>query len=391
MLDTIYIGMSGLMGYSRGLRVIANDTANLNTPGFKGSSLQFADTFYANGGASGSGQNQIGYGLNTGSTTLNFQAGELRQTGNSLDLAVDGQGLFVLRTAGGQIVYTRDGEFQFNNDGILVSRTDGSTVLGIGADGKLQQIGLAGLRANSANATTTVSFNGNLSSTSTDQTVGGVKVIDASGGEHDLSVSFTDASATAAGSWTVKILDGTTEVGSGTIVFADGKPVAGSAKVSVSYQPAGQAAMPLVFDFSGDVTSFAAGDLSTLAMSTQDGFAAGALTSAGFDADGALALAYSNGQTVKGIKIAMARFDSTAAVASTGDNEFTALDASAWHVGAPGGAFGAVKSGQVEVSNVDLSQEFSDLVIMQRGYQASSQVVSTASDMLQELFAMKAK
>lgn len=391
MLDTIYIGMSGLMGYSRGLRVIANDTANLNTPGFKGSSLQFADMFHANGGYSSSNQNEAGYGLNTTTTTLNFKAGEMRQTGNSLDLAVDGQGLFVLRTQSGQTVYTRDGEFQFNKDGILVSRTDGSIVLGIGADGKLQQIGLAGLRANAANVTQTVSFTGNLSSTSSEQTVGGVKVIDASGGEHSLSVSFSDGSATAAGSWTVKILDGTTEVGSGTILFADGKPVAGSTKISFTYKPAGQAAMPLVFDFGGDVTSFASADLSTLAMSKQDGYAAGALTSVGFDAAGALALAYSNGQTVKGIKLAVARFDSDAAVASVGNNEFTALDASAWHVGAPGGAFGAVKSGQLEISNVDLSQEFSDLVIMQRGYQASSQIVSTASDMLEELFAMKAK
>jgi flagellar hook protein FlgE len=391
MLDSIYIGMSGLMGYSRGLRVIANDTANLNTPGFKGSSLQFADMFYSNGNYSGSNQKQLGYGLNTGSTTLNFQPGELRQTGNSLDLAVDGQGLFILRTTSGQIVYTRDGEFQFNNDGVLVSRTDGSTVMGIGADGKLQEIGLTGLRANPAKATATVALTGNLSSTTADQTVSGVKVIDASGGGHDLSLSFTDASATAAGSWTVKILDGSTEVGTGTIVFADGKPVPGSARVSVTYKPSGQAALPLVFDFSGDVTSFAAGDLSTLAMSTQDGFAAGALTSAGFDTSGALALAYSNGQTIKGIRIAMARFDSTEAVTSTGNNEFTALDSGAWHVGASGGAFGAVKSGVVEISNVDLSQEFSDLVIMQRGYQASSQIVSTASDMLQELFAMKAK
>ena len=102
MLDSIFIGMSGLMGYSRGLRVIANNTANLNTPGFKGSSLQFADMFYSDGSFSGnSTRSQGGYGLNTYSTTLNFKAGDFRQTGNSLDLAVDGQGLFVLKNAAG--------------------------------------------------------------------------------------------------------------------------------------------------------------------------------------------------------------------------------------------------------------------------------------------------
>jgi flagellar hook protein FlgE len=391
MLESIYIGMSGLMGYSRGLRVIANNTANLNTPGFKGSSLQFADMFYSGGGSAGFNGNQIGYGLNTYSTTLNFKSGELRQTGNTLDLGVDGNGLFVVRNASGQLRYTRDGQFQFNSQGILVSRTDGSTVMGINADGKLQEIGLTGLRTNPAKATTTVTLTGNLSSTTAKQSVAGITVIDAAGGSHQLSLEFTSQDETAAGSWKVTVLDGTTEVGTGTITFVDGKPVLASAKLSVVYKPAGQAEVPLVFDFSTDVTSFASGDLTTLAMAKQDGYGAGALTSAGFDANGALALVYSNGQSVKGIRVALAQFDSVDAVAAGGDNAFEAVDEGAWHIGLPGDAFGAVRSGVIEISNVDLSQEFSDLVIMQRGYQAASQVVSTASDMLQELFAMKSK
>lgn len=395
MLDSIFIGMSGLMGYSRGLRVIANNTANLNTPGFKGSALQFADMFYSNGSysgnASGFSRNQVGYGLNTYSTTLNFRPGELRQTGNALDLAVDGQGLFVLRNASGQTRYTRDGQFQFNDDGVLVNRSDGSTVMGLSTDGKLQEIGLAGLRTNAAAATSSISFSGNLSSTSTEQLVSGITVIDAAGGSHELTLTFTNDSETAAGSWKVSVMDGATVVGTGAVVFVDGKPVTANGKFSISYKPAGQAAQALEFDFTGDVTSFASGDLSTLTMAKQNGYAAGGLTDAGFDATGALSLTYSNGQSVKGPRIALARFDSLDAVASTGDNAFEAVDASAWHVGPPGDAFGAVRSGSVEISNVDLSQEFSDLVIMQRGYQASSQIVSTANDMLQELFAMKSK
>ena len=83
MLNSIYIGMSGLQAYSQGLRVIANNTANINTPGFKSSSLQFADMFYSTE-SSGSGLMQVGYGLGTAGTTLNFKQGELRQTGNTL-------------------------------------------------------------------------------------------------------------------------------------------------------------------------------------------------------------------------------------------------------------------------------------------------------------------
>jgi len=388
MLESIFVGMTGLTGYQRGLSVIANNTANLNTPGFKGSTLQFADMFYANGG---SAQGQTGFGLNTGSTTFNFAQGELRQTGNDLDMAVDGQGLFVLKDASGALRYTRDGQFQFDINGVLVTRSNAAKVMGVDDTGAATDIDISGLRTNAPKATTTVSFSGNLSSTSNQQTVGGVTVLDSAGGEHELSLAFS-SDDTAAGTWAVKVMDGATEVGSGKLAFVDGRPVASDSKVSVTFKPDGQAAMPLVLDFGGEVTSFASGSLSTLAMSKQDGVQAGALTKASFDTSGVLTLAYSNGQTVKGNRLALGRFNSSSAVGANGDNEFEALDERAWQKGVAGdGAFGAIRSGVVEISNVDLSQEFSDLVIMQRGYQASSQVVSTANDMLQELFAMKDK
>src|SRR3569832_2182002 len=100
MLDSIDIAMTGLQGYSQGLKVIANNTVNLNTPGFKSSTLEFADMFYSNSGT-GSGTMQGGYGLNTAGTVLNFAQGELSQTGNNLDLAIDGQGLFTLMDSNG--------------------------------------------------------------------------------------------------------------------------------------------------------------------------------------------------------------------------------------------------------------------------------------------------
>jgi flagellar hook protein FlgE len=396
MLESIYVGMTGLLGYSRGLRVIANNTANINTPGFKGSSLQFSDLFYSNGNLAGGlgGQNSgaLGYGLNTGSTTLSFRQGELRQTGNALDMAIDGQGLFTLRDANGHITYTRAGQFQFNNDGVLVNQSDDAKVMGRDANGNLVEISVSGLRTNAGKPTAGIKFNGNLSSTATEQTIGGVKVIDAVGGEHTLSIKMTSTAATAAGSWKVELFDGTTAIGTGSIVFQDGKPTVASAKVNITYTPTGLAAQPLTLDFSTDVTSFASGNLSTLATSSQDGFGPGGLTNASFDAAGVLVLTYSNGQTVKGTRLSLGRFDSTDAVGSVGDNQFEALDSRSWSNGTAGdGGFGAVRSGLVEISNVDLSQQFSDLVVMQRGYQASSQIISTANDMLQELFSMRGK
>ncbi|MEO6936649.1 MAG: flagellar hook-basal body complex protein [Collimonas sp.] len=425
MLDSIYLGMTGLLGYSRGLKVIANNTANMNTPGFKGSTLQFADLFYSNGnlgsGSGGRNYGQVGYGLDTKGTTFNFRQGELRQTSNDLDAAIDGLGLFNLKDDAGNIHYTRAGQFQFNADGVLINRSDNAKVMGIDANGALAEISLSGLKTHAGAVTTTVKFSGNLSSSTTDQTVKGITVIDANGGEHSLTLNFTGVTTTTPGTpstpglpptpgipsvpnlpttpgttipgfWNVVLMDGTTTVGTGTIQFQNGKPDPSTAKISMTYKAKNMAPVPLVFDFSGDVTSFAGGTLSTLAVASQDGYGPGAMSKATFDPSGNLVLTYSNGQTANAARLALSRFDSLDAVTAVGNNQFAASGTQAWQLGKAGeSGFGAVRAGQIEISNVDLSQEFSDLVVMQRGYQSSSQVITTANEMLQELFSMKGK
>ncbi len=392
MLDSIYIAMTGLQGYSKGLRVIANNTANINTPGFKSSNLQFSDMFYSNNGASGNNFGQLGHGLNYGSTTLNFKPGELRPTGNTLDLAVDGQGLFTLKDSDGKLHYTRAGQFEFDSNGILVNRSDGFKVMGQDASGNLSEISISGLRTNDGKQSAVIKFSGNLLTTNTTQNVGAVKVIDKAGGEHTLTVKFTNTNATTAGSWGVEVSEGATVIGTGQIVFSNGQIVPASSKVQLNYTPSGLPAMPLTFDFSTDVTANASTSLAALAFSTQDGYGPAALTGASFDALGTLILSYSNGQTVKGNRLSLAQFDNVDAVAAAGNNEFDAIDQKSWHTGVAGkSGFGNVRSSMTEISNVDLSQEFSDLVIMQRGYQGSSQIISTANEMLQELFSMKGK
>jgi len=391
MLDSIHVGMTGLLGYAKGLRVIANNTANLNTPGFKAATLQFSDLFYAASQGTGGSSARLGYGLATGGTQLDFRQGDMRQTGNDFDLGIDGEGLFVLRTTDGAMRYTRAGQFEFNQDGLFVNRGDGSKVVGLDANGQATDISIDGLRTAAGKRTDTVRFTGNLSSTGTEGSAGSAKVFDALGTEHTLSVKFTRANATT-GIWDVAVSEGATSVGSGQVEFVNGKPTATTAKLTFSYQPVGQEAHDLTLDFSSDVTSFASGQLSTLAMSSQDGRAPGALTKLNFDTSGALIASYSNGDTAKGVRLQLARFRTPEAVRAEGGNQFVQAEGLAWDVGVAGeGAFGVVRSGVLEMSNVDLSREFSDLVIMQRGYQASSQVLSTANDMLQELFRMKAK
>ncbi|TQF08382.1 flagellar hook basal-body protein, partial [Myxococcus llanfairpwllgwyngyllgogerychwyrndrobwllllantysiliogogogochensis] len=157
------------------LRVIANNTTNLNTPGFKGSSLRFADAFYSSGGYTGRQFGQMGYGVSTMGTSMSFKSGELRQTGNGLDLAIDGQGLFMLQGTDGSIRYTRAGQFQFNRDGVLVTQGSGAKVMGVGADGSPGEISIANLKTTAGKATAVAKFTGNLSSSGTDQTVSGVR------------------------------------------------------------------------------------------------------------------------------------------------------------------------------------------------------------------------
>ncbi|MDQ8035477.1 MAG: flagellar hook-basal body complex protein, partial [Bordetella sp.] len=386
-----------LLSYSRGLRVIANNTANMNTPGFKGATMQFADLGYAqlglgSGTGGGATNTQLGFGVNSLATRLSFSQGDMRQTGNSLDLAVDGQGMFVLRKEDGELTYTRDGQFRFNAQGVLVSQPDDLPVMAYDTLGNLVQVTLAGRMTVGGKPTTRVSFTGNLSSAATEQTVSGVKVIDAAGGEHTLTLKFTNTASTGAGSWKVEVLEGTTSLATGQIAFTDGKPVAGRNSVEFTYRPAGLAEQPLKLDFSADVSSFASGNLSTLAMKTQDGVPPAALSSYAFNASGRLVLTYGNGLTQDGPTLALAQASSPDAVRVDGSNRFGVADTAAWRMGTAGAnGFGALRAGTVEGSNVDLSREFSDLVIMQRGYQASSQIISTANEMLQELFQMKSK
>lgn len=393
MLDSIYVGMTGLQGYSQGLRVIANNTANINTPGFKGSSIQFADMFYSTrGGSAGTGLMQVGYGLSTAGNSLNFKQGELRQTGNAMDLAVDGQGLFTLRDEAGNLRYTRAGQFMFNTDGTLVSRVDGSKVMGYDAEGMLGEISIGTRDVMAGKATSSATFAGNLSSGSAAVNVGSVKVFDSFGGEHVLTVQFEKVDTTT---WNIKLMENGAEVSGATeqVIFDadDHVPTADTTLVEMTYESDSGASVTFDLDFSR-VTSFESSTLTSIAFVSQDGFGPASLTGVSFDLAGALVMAYANGQTVKGSKLALGRFDSLDAVEATGSNSFEAGNALSWHMGTAGdGAFGSVRSGVVELSNVDLSQEFSDLVIMQRGYQASSQIISTANEMLQELFNMKSK
>jgi len=395
MIDSILIGMSGLDSFSEGLRVVSNNATNLNTPGFKGSSTQFGDLFFADDGVQAGRPHDIGYGVGTLGTTLNFKQGQLQSDGKPLDLGISGDGLFMLRDADGKLHYTRAGQFHFDNDGILVDATGQQKVVSVDAQGAQGVFSMEGLRTNPPQATAHVVFQGNLDNTQTGSSgkpnpaTIAMQVLDPSGQSHALTLTLTP-DAVVPNEWNLEVDDGTKKIATGgPLRFIGGHADPSTAKIPITYTPVGSDKFTFMLDFSGpDVTSDAG--LGSLKVGSSDGRASGALTGTTFDETGTLVYSYSNGQTVKGSRLQLASFASTDAVTSVGSNEFDAKDARQWRTGTAGDdGFGTIQSGVVELSNVDLSQEFSDLVIMQRGYQASSRIVSTANDLIQELFDMK--
>lgn len=399
MLDSIYSAYTGLLSFSKGLTVLSNNVANMNTPGFKASNLNFNDLFYhfsANGGQQDPVDSQVGEGATTSGTSVDFSQGQLGNTGNPLDAAISGLGFFVLAD-GNNTYYTRDGEFQIDTQGYLVDKTNGFRVQGIQGSGGLSDINLTDLQTSAAQATTQVSFVGNLSRDATSDQVASITVYDSVGGSHTLTVNLTNNSTVTAGSWQVQVQDeNSASVGSGAIQFnPDGSPATGANTLVVTLAPTGVPPSNITLNFGtpgqfAAATNYSGGSASNLKVSTSDGHAGGSLLTTSFDTQGVITLQYSNGQKAKGPQLALASFNNPEGLTQLGN----ALLSNPAHMpvryaSGNGALTGTLTSNDVELSNVNLTQEFTELVILQRGYQASSQVVTVADQMIQQLVDMR--
>ena len=389
MLDSIDIGTSGLLGFSKELQTISNNVANLNTPGFKGSNSEFSDLFSQGGNGTVSGQGgQIGSGLATLPSVINFTQGQINQTGNDLDTAIEGSGFFVLRDTAGQVSYTRDGAFKFDADGILVN-ANGDHVQALNAKGALQDITLTGSRFSAPKASTAITMAGSLSTADTSKVVS-VTVIDSSGASHVLSVDFKNNTATTPGEWGVTVTDGATTLTAAgdKIDFTNGAINSAHDSVTFTFAPAGAASMSLTLTMDPSTTSPATGT-SDAHVTLVDGYGKGEMTKTTFDAGGNLVVSYSNGQTVKNQQLALATFNSTAGLYAVSGNDFKNSDPQAVTLSIAQSGVSTIDAASLEASNVDLSKEFSAIIITQRGYQASSELISTANQMLDTLMHMK--
>ena len=391
MFSSIYSALTGLLGFSKGLDVISNNVANLNTPGFKSSELEFTDLFYRYSQQSGNDANpsQIGQGVDTKSTRMQFAEGQLRDTGNPLDLAVDGNGFLVVNREN-KTFYTRAGQLQFGADGLLVTSA-GNHVMGF-ENGALSEISLDGLRTSAPRATTEVRIGGTLSSNSTTASISSINVFDVAGRSNSLSLLLTrDTSNPLV--WAVEVRDATNAVvASGPITFqANGSPAAGSNSISFNFAPTPVAGTTIVLNF-GDpgsfsgTTNFSGATTSQIQVQSQNGFGTGSLTQATFDEKGFLKLTYSNGQSATGAQLALAWFDELQQLTQRGDGLFESNADQTPILGTAGdGVMGQIVAKRIELSNVQLAQQFTDLIVLQRGYQASSQITSVSNEMIQQL------
>lgn len=385
----IYIGLSGLSAYSQGLQTVSNNVSNLNTSGFKTSDVSFSDVFGTsnNGGLDyGSTYSGSGHGVSINDLTLNFSQGDLRETDRDLDLSVDGNGFFVLQD-GDQFTYARTGSFTVNDEGYIVLANTNYRLAILDNSNRPVSLNIDDARINSPEATSTITFADNLSSTATEYTIPDVRVYDRNGTEHVWSLQFTREQNTA-NEWELTVTDATgREIGTQSLSFENGAVAA--ANQILEFEDS-ENELTVSFDFSNNVSSFSSGTVSSLRAAEVDGHTTGSIATLSVTDRGVLEITYTNEETVELGSIALADFRDPQQLEQrsnglfvhngSGQNQFlTAEDT----------RVGSVLSRRLEASNVDLGGQFGNLILIQRGFQASSQVISVSNDMIQQLFGIR--
>jgi flagellar hook protein FlgE len=414
-MRSLYAAVSGLQMDQQAMDVIGNNIANSNTTGFKQSNMTFTELFAQTlRGASaptatvgGTNPAQVGLGTALGSIETDQSQGSLQTTGNSTDMAIQGNGLFVLDNGTGGQLYTRDGSFIEDGNGNLVDATTGNMVMGWMAttttaatptplgQGPLTDISIPVTQTLAPEATTSVTYGGNLTVNGTTATVP-VTVYDSLGDPIQMTLTFTPTT-TGNWSWAVSATatsptttGGTTPVslttsGTGSLVFntAGVLTSGGTGTITITDSVDGTS-ITLNPDFS-QLTGYA--QPSSVTALTQNGYVAGSLESYTIDNNGVITGVFTNGHTTPIAQIALAAFSNPGGLQSAGNGIFTASNNSGLaQVGQPNsGGRGTVASGSLEQSNVDLAANLTNMIVVQNAFQANSQVIKTADQLLQTL------
>jgi flagellar hook protein FlgE len=351
---------------------------------------------------------QVGLGVMLRSIDIVFTPGNLESTGKTTDMAIQGNGFFVVRDSSGGLLFTRDGAFKIDAKGNLVHPSTGYHVQGWKADDvgdidrakPIEAIDVPLGTSMSAQATSKVSFVGNLDNSVTAHGLPGpspwpadystsVPVHDSQGTQHTLVMEYRK---TDDNEWQWTAVFGSTTVGSGMIAFKTNgqfdSVVPDPPTISILDPGTGAASMTITPDFSA-ITQV--GDESSVSWSTQNGYPAGSLETFNIDDRGIITGVYSNGQYKVLGQMVLASFANSEGLMRQSNNMYAeTTNSGAPQLGeATKGGRGAVLGTTLEMSNVDLAREFTDMIVTQRGFQANSRVITAADEMLQELLALK--
>lgn len=389
MFGAIYIGMSGLNAYSKGLQTVSNNVSNMNTSGFKASNVTFSDIFGkgSNGGLEyGYGYAGTGHGVNISNISVNFAQGELRQTDRDLDLAIEGNGFFVLQD-GDNLFYARTGSFTVDDDGYVILSNTKYRLAVLDSSGRPESLNINQSRTNAPKVTDKIRFADNLSSTATEYSLPDMKVYDKEGDQHLWTAKFTRAE-TVPDKWTVKVTDASgREIGSKQLNFAAGVIDPATSKLVFEDTENG---FSVEFDFSKDVSSFSSGTVSSLRAAEITGHASGTISTLTVNQKGKLEITYTNEQKLELGSIALADFRDPQKLEQRSNGLFF-FDGYGQRqfLSAEDTRVGTILTKKLEASNVDLGAQFGDLILIQRGFQASSQIISVSNDMIQQLFGIR--
>ncbi len=439
MIRSLWSGVAGLKTHQLKMDVIGNNVANVNTTSYKNQQTTFGDLLYqtsrrANGASEvrgGTNARQIGLGAKTSAIMTNVgKQGSIQQTDNALDVSISGDSFFVVRNEQNQLNYTRDGSFSIDANGYLVTRSDGYYIQGTQAEGdaagtmgRIQVLPLdeeGNLINLPGEATTYARIEGNISRTDKMLSSEGGRTVEiefygTDGNTYSVKFRFTDAGddndttyqATVAGVYDnnhnliENAVDENTNIAlnydptTGKFVSANG---AENGQVQIAFQGDAAAAGALTFDFSG-TTNYAPlnGQTSSKleahrgnAEGNFEGYPEGKMNGFAISRDGTITRFYNNGQDRFAGRIVVAEFANVTGLSKEGENLYAATGNS----GAAQMMFvtddgGYMTSGTLEMSNVDLSTEFTDMITTQRGFQANSRVITVSDTLLDELRRLK--
>jgi len=404
-MRALFSGVTGIRSHQVRMDVIGNNIANVNTTGFKGSRVTFQDVFSQtlSAGSAQTTPQQVGLGVGVGSTDLNMGAGSLQMTGRELDLAIEGDGLFVLKGGDGTTLYSRAGNFDWDSEGFLVNPATGARVQGWMADANgvmtnpevatLTDIQMIPGSVSLAKPTTFVTLGGNLDAgavvdPAVDEYSTTFTTYDSLGRAQAINLKFNKTAANA-WSWSVTGPAGVTVTPTSSTALnfnTDGTMQTGQAG-TISLNIPDAAFQTVSLDFTNVTQAFAGTTGSSVLPRKADGYPLGTLESVSIDSAGIVFGVFSNGFRRNMAQVALADFANVGGLQKVGGSAFAESSSSgAPLVGKPStGGRGRLVSGNLEMSNVDLSTEFTNMIMTQRGFQANTRIISAADEMIQDL------